>query len=85
VTTPFVHIVDFRDALSHRIALYIPPYIVPDENDAAYGELEVRKFSTKNMDEYDRLKVPASRTHHSIAQAGERHAAPSRPNKRLKA
>ncbi len=40
----FIHIVDFRDALAHRIALYIPPYIVPVENDAAYG------------DEYDRLK-----------------------------
>ena len=53
----FDHIIDFRDALAHRIPLYIPPYIVADENDAAYGELEVRKFATKDMEEYDRLKA----------------------------
>jgi hypothetical protein len=53
----FEHIIDFRDALAHRIPLFIPPYIVPDANDRAYGELEVRKFATKDMDEYDRLKA----------------------------
>jgi hypothetical protein len=53
----FDHIVDFRDALAHRIPLYIPPYIVPDENDAAYGAIEDRKFATKDVDEYGRLKA----------------------------
>ena len=51
----FAHIIDFRDALAHRIPLYIPPYIVSEKDDAAYEALEARKRATKDNDEYDRL------------------------------
>ncbi len=51
----FAHIIDFRDALAHRIPLYIPPYIVSQEHDAEYEALEARKRETKDTDEYDRL------------------------------
>jgi hypothetical protein len=30
---------------------------VPDENDAAYGAIELRKIVTKDADEYSRLKA----------------------------
>jgi hypothetical protein len=51
----FAHIIDFRDALAHRIPLFIPPFIVSEENEAAYDALEARKRATKDNDEYDRL------------------------------
>ncbi len=51
----FDHLIDFRDALAHRISLYIPPFIASVENDAEYEALEVRKRATKDNDEYDRL------------------------------
>jgi hypothetical protein len=51
----FAHIIDFRDALAHRIPLYIPPYIVSEENDAKYEALEVRKLEANDSDEYDKL------------------------------
>jgi hypothetical protein len=51
----FAHIIDFRDALAHRIPLYIPPYIVSEKDDAAYEALEARKRATKDNDEYDGL------------------------------
>jgi hypothetical protein len=53
----FNHIVDFRDALAHRIPLYIPPYCVPDANQAAYSALNARKFAAQDADEYDRIKA----------------------------
>jgi hypothetical protein len=36
----FAHITDFRDALAHRISLYIPPFIVSEEDDPAYERLK---------------------------------------------
>jgi hypothetical protein len=51
----FAHITDFRDALAHRIPLYIPPFIVSEENDPVYEALEVRKLETNDSDEYDQL------------------------------
>jgi hypothetical protein len=51
----FAHITDFRDALAHRIPLYIPPFIVSPEHDAEYDALVVRKLETNDSDEYDQL------------------------------
>ncbi len=53
----FAHIVDFRDALAHRIPLFIPPYCVPDANDAAYMALDVRKIAARDAAEYERIKA----------------------------
>jgi hypothetical protein len=53
----FAHIVDFRDALAHRIPLFVPPYCVPDANDAAYVALDARKRATRDADEYERIKA----------------------------
>jgi hypothetical protein len=53
----FEHIVDFRDALAHRIPLFIPPHRIPPENEAAYMALEARKWATRDLDEYGRLKI----------------------------
>jgi hypothetical protein len=52
----FDYILDYRDALAHRIPLYIAPYIVPHENAAAYGALEARLLATRDASEYQRLK-----------------------------
>jgi hypothetical protein len=57
----FAHIIDFRDALAHRIPLYIPPYIVSEQNEAEYAALEVRKRATKDNHEYDRLSAEQQR------------------------
>jgi hypothetical protein len=53
----FADVIDFRDALAHRISLYIPPFIVPPENVAEHDALEARKRATKDIEEYDRLSV----------------------------
>jgi hypothetical protein len=50
----FDDLIDFRDALAHRISLYIPPYgslTAAVEHEA----LEARKQATKDNEEYDRL------------------------------
>lgn len=39
----FEHLANFRHALAHRIPLYIPPYVIPEKNRAAYDEFEVQK------------------------------------------
>jgi hypothetical protein len=57
----FAHIIDFRDAFAHRIPLYIPPYIVSEQNEAEYAALEVRKRATKDNHEYDRLSAEQQR------------------------
>lgn len=51
----FAHVTDFRDALAHRISLYIPPFIVLLENVAEHEALEARKRATKDIEEYGRL------------------------------
>ena len=52
----FEYIIDYRDALAHRIPLYIAPYIVPDENAAAYQALEAQSLSARDAHEHQRLK-----------------------------
>jgi hypothetical protein len=39
----FSHLEDFRDALAHRIPLYIPPCTIPTDKEAAYRQLEDRR------------------------------------------
>jgi hypothetical protein len=54
----FDDMVDFRDALAHRIPLYIPPFAVSKDKLAAYQELDERMTKAiKRLDfvEYDRL------------------------------
>jgi hypothetical protein len=51
----FAHIIDFRDALAHRIPLYIPPFVVGLANQAEHEALELRKRETEDADEYYRL------------------------------
>ena len=49
---------NFRDALAHRIPLYIPPYLVPDGKLAAYEELGDRMaeaFKRGQLAEHERL------------------------------
>lgn len=38
----FDHLKDFRDALAHRIPLFIPPYGVPNGKEAVYQQLHTR-------------------------------------------
>lgn len=52
------HLEDFRHALAHRIPLYVPPYVVNDEEAAKERELEgLRTTALKahRFDEYERL------------------------------
>jgi hypothetical protein len=55
----FDHLKGFRDALAHRIALYIPPYIVTPETVDEYNKLEEALDEAQqraDFEEYDRLK-----------------------------
>ncbi len=54
----FDNLEDFRHALAHRIPLYLPPYLVPEDKKEAYQELENRMAKAvmrEDMAEYDRL------------------------------
>jgi hypothetical protein len=56
----FLHLTNFRDALAHRIPLYIPPYVVPDGDVAAYQALSVAAndaLRRGDIDEFDRLQA----------------------------
>jgi hypothetical protein len=53
----FDYIVDYRDALAHRIPLFIAPYIVPDENVAACTALEDRIVASRDVSAYERPKI----------------------------
>jgi hypothetical protein len=56
----FDWITDYRDALAHRIPLYIPPGGVVQRNVAAYNDLERRKTDALNamkVEEYERLSA----------------------------
>lgn len=51
---------NFRHALAHRIPLYIPPYRITDDKEAAYRDFEGRMtdaFNRSNFEEYDRLSA----------------------------
>jgi hypothetical protein len=43
--TWFEHIVDFRDALAHRIPLYIPPHTVHPDNAKRYAGIATEAFA----------------------------------------
>jgi hypothetical protein len=54
----FDNLENFRHALAHRIPLYIPPYVVTENNNDSYQELERRMqeaFLRMDLDEHDRL------------------------------
>jgi hypothetical protein len=52
----FEYVIDYRDALAHRIPLYIAPYMVPDETAAAYQALEAQSLAARDASEHQRLK-----------------------------
>ena len=54
----FEHLVDFRDALAHRVPLYIPPYTVGVDNQEEYLKLDGQKMEASrfgDIAEHDRL------------------------------
>ncbi len=56
----FDYLENFRHALAHRIPLYIPPYVVTTDNEAAYKTLEDHKMKASqdgDLEEYDRLSA----------------------------
>ncbi len=56
----FAHLENFRDAVAHRIPLYIPPYIITEDNEAAYRDFDDRKsdaFNRGALEDYDRLSA----------------------------
>lgn len=56
----FANLENYRHALAHRIPLYVPPYQVIEENEAAYRELDARKQDALNhgdVDKYDFLSA----------------------------
>jgi hypothetical protein len=55
----FDHIKEFRDSLAHRIPLYIPPYVVFEDNHQEYNRLEQemgKALKRADFVEYDRLE-----------------------------
>jgi len=51
---------NFRDAIAHRIPLYIPPYVVPVGKEAAYRDFEKRMteaIKRRDLAEHDRLSI----------------------------
>lgn len=51
---------NFRNALAHRIPLYVPPYIITDDKMAAYRDFDDRKadaFNRGALEDYDRLSA----------------------------
>jgi hypothetical protein len=53
----FDYLEGFRHALAHRIPLYIPPYVISPEKDAAYRSLENRRMTESDITEYERLST----------------------------
>ena len=56
----FVHIADLRHALAHRIPLYIPPYVIHIDDEAAYKDFEVKMSDAIKKHDfagYDQLSV----------------------------
>jgi hypothetical protein len=51
----FDDVIDFRDALAHRISLYIPPFVVSLKDEDAHKALEARKREVSDIEEYERL------------------------------
>jgi hypothetical protein len=60
----FDGLVDYRDALAHRIPLYIPPYMFDPKDEAAHTDLEARQNQARlrgDETEYERLEVEQKR------------------------
>lgn len=58
--TWFAHLENFRHALAHRIPLYIPPAVVPEQNLAQYELLEwqiAKARRKRNQNRYEQLKA----------------------------
>jgi len=54
----FEYVEDFRHSLAHRIPLYVPPYVLNDEEVKREQQLEIRRteaLSKHKFDEYERL------------------------------
>ena len=56
----FDYLENFRHALAHRIPLYVPPYVITKDKEAAYRDFEDRKTDALNrgaFEDYDRLSA----------------------------
>ncbi len=56
----FDHLENFRHAVAHRIPLYVPPYVITEDKEAAYRDFEDRKTDALNrgaLEDYDRLSA----------------------------
>ena len=56
----FDNLENFRHALGHRIPLYVPPYVITPDKEAAYRDFEERKTDALNRgapEDYDRLSA----------------------------
>jgi len=56
----FDNLKNFRDALAHRIPLYIPPYTIPKDKEAVHNQLVVSKrdaLKRRDREEYQRLET----------------------------
>ena len=56
----FVHLDNFRHAVAHRIPLYVPPYVITKDKEAAYWDFEDRKteaFNRGALDDHDSLSA----------------------------
>jgi hypothetical protein len=53
----FKHLEDFRHSLAHRVPLFVPPYIITPDKDAAYNELQTgmdEAIAKRDFDTYDK-------------------------------
>ena len=56
----FDHLENFRHAVAHRIPLYVPPYVITKNKEAAYRDFEDRKTDALNrgaLEDYNRLSA----------------------------
>ena len=56
----FDHLENFRHAVAHRIPLYVPPYVITPDKEAAYRDFDDRKTDALNrgaLEDYDRLSA----------------------------
>jgi hypothetical protein len=54
----FDHLENFRDALAHKIPIYIPPYMLPRDKEVSYRELEnlaIEALGRLDFEEFKRL------------------------------
>ena len=58
------YLVSFRDSLSHRIPLYIPPYMIDPSRQEDYISAEKRKRAATSYAEYEQLNKEIAEMHH---------------------